>query len=173
VKRDRQNHSSFKNVKSRPGAGSGEAIRLPRPTGVVSFVFVMSDSPNRELDHFPQLSGRMNRGNYWASGLGSILGLFFFGGLTERLRLGNWVFLFFALTFGYTLFWGAFRRAHDLGWWGITGVIPPMPVLLLFLPGEEGENAYGPPPSDDAIPTEIPIDQPIPTDVNEVNRPKN
>jgi uncharacterized membrane protein YhaH (DUF805 family) len=132
----------------------------------------MSDHPNRELEHFPLLSGRMDRGQYWASTIGSLFGLVFFGELTERMRLGGWVLLFFALTFGYALFWGTFRRAHDLGWWGITGIIPPMPLLLLFIPGNEGANAYGPPPAD-VVSTEIPVDQPIPLDVNEPNRPKD
>lgn len=114
----------------------------------------------------------MNRAQYWGCVIGSLFGLVFFGELAERMRLGGWVLLFLALAFGYALFCGMFRRAHDLGWWGIAGIIPPMPLLLLFIPGNEGENAYGPPP-DDVVPTEIPVDQPIPMDVNEPNRPKN
>jgi hypothetical protein len=47
-----------------------------------------------------------------------------------------------------------------------------MPLLLLFIPGNEGANAYGPPPAD-VVSTEIPVDQPIPLDVNEPNRPKD
>lgn len=131
----------------------------------------MSNQPNRELEHFPLLSGRMDRGQYWASTIGSILGLIFFEEMTDRMRLGNWVALFFALAFGYAVFWGTYRRAHDLGWWGITGIIPPMPLLMLFIPGNEGENAYGPPP-DDGVPSEIPADQPNPADMKDWNRPK-
>lgn len=126
----------------------------------------MGSSSNRELDHFPRLSGRMNRGEYWACMIGSMLGFVFFGETADRMRLGGWALLFLAVTFGYTLFWGTFRRAHDLGWWGIVGIIPPMPLLLLFIPGDENANPYGPPPHLDEVPTQVPVDQPIPEEMN-------
>ncbi len=132
----------------------------------------MSTHADRELDHFPRLSGRMNRGSYSAFLIGTFFACGLWVAVAEKLRFNGWVIAFFLVVFAYGFFWATFRRAHDVGWWGITGLIPPMPLLLLFIPGNEGENAYGPAPSDDAIPTEVPVDQPIPKEIDETDRPQ-
>ncbi len=132
----------------------------------------MSTHADRELEHFPRLSGRMNRGSYSAY----LIGTFFASGLwvavAEKLRFSGWVIAFFLAVFAYSFFWATFRRAHDIGWWGIIGFIPPMPLLLLLIPGNEGENIYGSPPTGDAVPAEVPLDHPIPTEANESYRQK-
>ena len=96
-----------------------------------------------KLDEFPIIKGRMNRKDYWCCIIGSFFGLAYYGTIVDNLKLGNWAMYFFAFTFGYALFWGSFMRARDIGLWGISGIIPPMPLLLLFIPGNKGENAYG------------------------------
>jgi uncharacterized membrane protein YhaH (DUF805 family) len=131
----------------------------------------MSTHADRELEHFPRLSGRMTRGSYWTYLLGSFFGCGLWVAIAEKLRLSGWVIAFFVCVFAYGVFWAIFRRAHDLGWWGIAGLVPPMPLLLLFIPGNEGENAYGPQPTNDAIPTVVPVDQPLPKEINNPEGP--
>ena len=106
-----------------------------------------------KLDQFPLIKGRMNRKDYWCCLFGSFLGMAFYTSIVDRLNLDNWAIYFFAFTFGYAIFWACFQRARDVGLWGISGIIPPMPLLLLFIPGDKGENAYGFPfdDSDDEI----------------------
>jgi len=132
----------------------------------------MSSHADREFEHFPRLSGRMNRGSYLAFLFASFFGCAVWVSFAERLRLNGWVIAFFVCVFAYSFFWATFRRAHDIGWWGIAGIIPPMPLLLLFIPGDEAENAHGAPPTGDVVPTEIPTDLPVPTESNEQAKPK-
>lgn len=45
--------------------------------------------------------------------------------------------------FGITL---SIRRAHDFnksGWWSLLSLVPLVNLLFLFVPGTDGENAYG------------------------------
>jgi hypothetical protein len=132
----------------------------------------MSSHADYDFEHFPRLSGRMNRGSYVASLIGSVFGCAVWVAVAEKYRFNGWVIAFFVAVFAYSIFWATFRRSHDIGWWGITGIIPPMPLLLLMIPGNEGENAYGPQPTRDTVPSDIPLDQPTPTDLNENIRPK-
>ncbi len=52
------------------------------------------------------------------------------------------------------------RRLHDhgkSGWWQLVGIIPFVGVIifiiLMVLPGDEGENRFGPKPATDGSPT--------------------
>lgn len=116
-----------------------------------------------KLDQFPIISGRMNRKDYWCCMIGSFIGMAFYGAIVDKLNLGDWAIYFFIFTFVYALFWSSFMRARDIGLWGISGIIPPMPLLLLFIPGDKSENAYGLPFDD----TDYEIEEQSPT--NEIS----
>lgn len=41
------------------------------------------------------------------------------------------------------------KRCHDIGisgWWALTVIIPVIALVWLFVPGNKGENRFGPPP---------------------------
>lgn len=122
----------------------------------------MNQSKDRDFEHFPLLSGRMNRSKYLMFIIASIIGTPVWLGIVDSMHFEvettKWADRFFIGVFIYTIFWGTFRRAHDIGWWGITGIVPPMPILLLFIPGNEDANQYGNPPTDDPSPTLSPSD---------------
>jgi len=48
----------------------------------------------------------------------------------------------------FTLLTGI-KRCHDIGisgWWAATFIIPIISLVWLFVPGNKGENRFGPPP---------------------------
>lgn len=41
------------------------------------------------------------------------------------------------------------KRCHDInisGWWSLTVIIPIIALVWIFVPGNQGENRFGPPP---------------------------
>jgi uncharacterized membrane protein YhaH (DUF805 family) len=46
------------------------------------------------------------------------------------------------------------RRLHDIdfkGWWALLAIVPFLTVVLLFVPGTQGNNRFGPPPRANSV----------------------
>jgi len=108
------------------------------------------------LQKYAQFSGRSRRMEYWMFTLFNVLiiiGLAFLMAMMDKagtiplLLLGMYCvgIIIPALSV-------AIRRLHDTGrsgWWILLGVVPFGGIVLLIfylMPGESGDNAYGPDP---------------------------
>lgn len=119
------------------------------------------------LMHLRMFKGRLNRANflfaniyYWAIGF-VVVWVLFAGQRNEWLvnaldpSPSGLTFLLFIILISIVLsvFYMSIlaRRLHDLGvtgWWALIMYVPLMnaalPIFLLVMPGDSGENAYGP-----------------------------
>lgn len=71
-------------------------------------------------------------------------------GLVASLALAGLLLL---VTLWFTLLWTV-QRCHDFnasGWWSLLVLIPLAGLVFLFIPGNEGENRFGPPPPENGV----------------------
>lgn len=108
---------------------------------------------------FFALSSRIGRLRYLAYGLGlTLLAIVPFcagAGLAALVPPLGWLLIvatYIGLLFYSVVF--AVRRLHDQdlsGWWALLMIVPignlVLLVMLLFLPGTQGDNRFGPPPA--------------------------
>jgi uncharacterized membrane protein YhaH (DUF805 family) len=91
-------------------------------------------------------SGRITRTEYLLSGLVSLvvyaMGLGIMLGAGDAAAVGV-IFIIPVIWFALAQGW---KRSHDAGWHGIVAMIPYVNLVLLFVSGDKGANAYGPNP---------------------------
>jgi uncharacterized membrane protein YhaH (DUF805 family) len=91
-------------------------------------------------------TGRITRTEYFVSTLLFFLGL----GIGSLCMEGRGVGEFFGFIIICAVVWFAlaqgWKRSHDTGWHGIVSIIPYVNLVLLFVSGDNGTNAYGPNP---------------------------
>ena len=88
-------------------------------------------------------NGRITRTEYFVSGLLSLfvyaIGFGILVGAGDAAAAGMIILIpviWFALAQGW-------KRSHDAGWHGIIAMIPYVNLVLLFVSGDKGTNAYG------------------------------
>jgi len=91
-------------------------------------------------------AGRIGRIEYLFSGVAFLV---MFAAGTGIMRAGGGadaIGVFIVIpTIWFVLAQGC-KRSHDAGWHGIIGMIPYVNLVLLFVGGDQGTNAYGPNP---------------------------
>lgn len=108
-------------------------------------------------------NGRITRTEYLVSGLISLfayaMGFGIMLGAGDGAAIGVIILIpviWFALAQGW-------KRSHDAGWHGIVAMIPYVNLVLLFVSGDQGANAYGPNPRLNNIePANPSAGQPVP-----------
>ena len=90
-------------------------------------------------------AGRIGRIEYFLSGLFSLIiyaigiGIMASAGLREAGVI-------FVIPVAWFMLAQGWKRSHDAGWHGLVSVIPYVNLVLLFVGGDQGTNAYGPNP---------------------------
>lgn len=113
------------------------------------------------MDAYIKFDGRIRRMGWWICGI--ITGIL--TSIVQSIRDSDSLWLI-TLIFGVLALvtWVfeisvSVRRWHDLnksGWWVLINLIPILGwiytiFMLGFMPGDQGTNAYGPPPKEGAI----------------------
>jgi uncharacterized membrane protein YhaH (DUF805 family) len=120
--------------------------------------FSPEDQPSEYLHktlkrRYHWFDGRINRGDYWMSGLlGFIAFLFllFVSGLVKDYVsswLGAMMFILNFLAMAFFLVTQSAKRCHDIGVNGWLQFVPLFVLLLLFKSGDKGANEFGPDPN--------------------------
>lgn len=105
--------------------------------------------------NFRDFSGRSGRREFWMFFLFNLVVTIVLSALDRALWHGDTQILGFVYSLAVIVpgLAVAVRRLHDTGrsgWWALLGIIPFLNLILLVLcalRGEDGTNAYGPPPA--------------------------
>ena len=91
-------------------------------------------------------AGRIGRIEYLFSGVAFLV---IFGAGNGIMKVGDDAY-FIGVLMNIPAFWfvlaQGWKRSQDAGWHGIIGAIPYVNLVLLFVGGDQGTNAYGPNP---------------------------
>jgi uncharacterized membrane protein YhaH (DUF805 family) len=120
------------------------------------------------MDFYLSLNGRVSLGQYWLRwilpvfAIGIVLGVVL--GATGMINMDNYDPMnpyaslpLPIIIFGIAMIWPSVavgvKRLHDIGWTGWLYLLSFVPiaglviaVVTLFIPGNQGENKYGPDP---------------------------
>lgn len=113
------------------------------------------------MDKLLKFDGRIRRMGWWIAGIGVSIVSSVFGRMTDgdtNLLLAL-VVLVISLVITLVSLSLSVRRWHDhnkSGWWVLINLIPIFGwiyslIMLGFMPGNQGNNNYGPPPQEGAI----------------------
>jgi uncharacterized membrane protein YhaH (DUF805 family) len=109
------------------------------------------------LQQFTVFTGRTSRREYWMFVLVNIVIWIVLSIFTGFIGIRGIVSLLYSIAmfvFGLAI---AVRRLHDTGrsgWWLLLGLVPVVNLVLIIfaaLPGNPGENQYGPAPVPAAV----------------------
>lgn len=105
------------------------------------------------LKKYAEFSGRASRSEFWMFFLIHFIILVVLAILAARFSFFNLIYLVYALGTLVPYLAAAARRLHDTdksGWFLLIGLIPLVGgiilIVLLALPGSDGDNRYGSPP---------------------------
>jgi uncharacterized membrane protein YhaH (DUF805 family) len=88
-------------------------------------------------------AGRIGRLEYLLSGLFSLM-LYGMGiGIMEAVKEAAVIGVLIIIPAAWFILAQGWKRSHDAGWHGIISMIPYVNLVLLFVGGDQGTNAYG------------------------------
>lgn len=89
---------------------------------------------------------RIGRLEYLATFVGFFFALGLGGACMEIRDFGGFFGVIIILVACWVAIAQGWKRAHDAGWHGAVSIIPYVNLVLLFVRGDTGTNAYGPNP---------------------------